>query len=154
MIERVFEAGSTWNSLPYKFEAGTPDIAGVVGLGAAIDFLRSFDRRAAFDHDVALGRKLYEQLNGRPSLDVYFDGGDNWVGIVTFFHKIVHPHDLAAIADAEDVCIRAGHHCAQPLMGRLGVPATSRVSPYIYNTAAEIDRIVNVIDKAEAMFRV
>jgi SufS family cysteine desulfurase len=152
MIERVLESGSTWNCLPYKFEAGTPNIAGAVGLGAAVDFFSTYDRKAAFDHDVALGKLLYSELKDRKNIRVYYDGHDAWVGVLTFYHQVVHPHDLAAIADAEGVCIRAGHHCAQPLMARLGVPATSRVSPYIYNSSEDILRAVAVIDKAEQLF--
>lgn len=153
MIERVSAEGSTWNRLPYKFEAGTPNIAGAIGLGTAIDYLSAIDRPAALAHDQALGRLLFDALKERDHIRVFYDGGDPWVGIVTFYHDIVHPHDLAAIADAEGVCLRAGHHCAQPLMNRLGVPATSRVSPYIYNNEEDIRRVIAVIDKAERLFK-
>lgn len=149
MINRVTVTGSTWAELPYKFEAGTPNIAGVVGLGAAIEYLASYDHQLALAHEVRLGRMLYDALNAEKNFQVYYDGGENWVGVVTFSHKFVHPHDMAAICDSHNVCLRAGHHCAQPLMNYLNTPATSRLSPYIYNNESDIEKAITAVLKAE-----
>ncbi|MEZ4742182.1 MAG: cysteine desulfurase [Bdellovibrionota bacterium] len=151
MIATVTTEGSTWNALPCKFEAGTPNISGAIGLAAAIDFMGTFDRKEALEHDVWLGRLFYEGIKNRKGMKVFYDGGNDWVGVVTFHHELIHPHDMAAIADSERVCLRAGHHCAQPLMAYLGVPATSRVSPFIYNTEQDIERALRCMDKAEKL---
>lgn len=152
MISTVSVDGPVWNELPHKFEAGTPNISGAIGLGSAIDYLRSMPREEALKHDVKLGRRVFEALKGRPGIKTFYDGGDDWVGIVTFYSELIHPHDMAAICDTDKIGIRAGHHCAQPLMNALKVPATSRVSPYIYNTDEDIDIFLKAYDKAEKIF--
>jgi SufS family cysteine desulfurase len=152
MIERVTIEQSTWAGLPSKFEAGTPNIAGVIGLGAAIDYLCQIDRKSMLEKDLDLASGLLGELRARPNIRLFTSGDDPWLGIVTFYHEAIHPHDMAALADAEGVCIRAGHHCAQPLMHALGVPATSRISPYIYNNSEDIERFLAVLEKAEKLF--
>lgn len=152
MIEKVTLQGSTWNELPSKFEAGTPHIAGAIGLGAAISFLEQLDLDQVLAHDRALGQELYDALGDFPGIRTFVPPGDDWVGIVTFAHRTIHPHDLAAVCDSAKVCIRAGHHCAQPLMEILGVSATARVSPALYNESRDIQKFLGALQKAEQLF--
>jgi SufS family cysteine desulfurase len=153
MIERVSITGSTWNVLPSKFEAGTPNIAGAVGLGAAFEFVKTLDQNKMLAHDRALGLTLVDELKRHfPKVHLMIEPGPDWVGLVTLAHASIHPHDLAAICDSEQVCIRAGHHCAQPLMELFGVPATARVAPFLYNDENDIDRFVAALHKAEKLF--
>lgn len=152
MIAKVTTEGATWAELPQKFEAGTPHIAGVIGLGEAIDFLQSFDRKAAFASDLALGRRCYEGLKANKSVSVFLRDTSDWVGIVSFHHNRIHPHDIAHILDAHSVCVRAGHHCAQPLMSFLNVAATTRVSPYIYNNETDLQKFFTGLAEAERLF--
>ncbi len=153
MIERVTLQGSTWNVLPSKFEAGTPNIAGAVGLGAAFEFLKSLDLSKTLAHDRHLGYTLVEELKKNfPKVRLMCEPGPDWIGLVTMVHDDIHPHDLAAICDSDQVCIRAGHHCAQPLMELFGVPATARVAPFLYNDENDIARFVGALRKAEKLF--
>lgn len=153
MIEKVTLNGSTWNSLPSKFEAGTPNIAGAVGLGAAFEFVKGLDLGKTLAHDRALGQKLVDEIKRSfPKMKLMIEPGPDWIGLVTMAHDFIHPHDLAAICDTDQVCIRAGHHCAQPLMEIFGVPATARVSPFLYNDENDIDRFVAALHKAEKLF--
>ena len=152
MIESVSLEGSTYAPLPYKFEAGTPPIAQVIGLGAALDFLTGLDRKSALLHDRQLGMYAFEALKDNPHMTLHVHPGDDWIGTITFTHKIIHPHDLAAFQDSHGVCIRAGHHCAQPLMSVLQSPATTRMSPYLYNNRSDIDAFLDAISKAEQVF--
>lgn len=152
MIETVSLEGSTWNQLPSKFEAGTPPIAAAIGLGTAFDFLRSLDLDAVLAHDQALGLELYRALSDFRQVKTFVTPGPDWIGIVTFAHTAIHPHDLAAVCDGEKVCIRAGHHCAQPLMQILGVSATARVSPALYNDKKDLERFLGALSKAERLF--
>lgn len=153
MIEKVTLQGSTWNELPSKFEAGTPHIEGVIGLGVAIDFLASMPLDKLLAHDQALGRLLSQRLREEfPRVTVMAEPGEDWVGTVTIAHDTIHPHDLAAVCDGEHIAIRAGHHCAQPLMDVLGVTATARISPSLYNDEADIERFIAALRKAETLF--
>ncbi len=152
MIETVTLDGSTWNELPSKFEAGTPHIAGGIGLGAALDFLRALDLDRVLTHDRELGQYLYDAFSDFQDVQTFVKPGPDWIGILTFAHRSIHPHDLAAVCDGEKVCIRAGHHCAQPLMKVLGVSATARVSPALYNSKEDIDRFLGALRKAERLF--
>ncbi|MCX6130316.1 MAG: SufS family cysteine desulfurase [Proteobacteria bacterium] len=153
MIERVTLEGSTWNELPSKFEAGTPHIAGAIGLGAAFEFLEKLDMAKSVQHDRQLGLQLLDIFKREfPRVQLMLEPGPDWIGIVTFSHNGIHPHDLAAVCDSEKVCIRAGHHCAQPLMNILGVPATARVAPFLYNDENDINRFVAALRKAEKLF--
>ena len=151
MIRSVTINGSTWNDLPYKFEAGTPNIAGVVGLAAAVNFLNDCPRDLIRVHDYELGFMLHKELSRNKRLKLFCHPDTDWLGIVSFHHETIHPHDMASIADNLKVCIRAGHHCAHPLMQYLKVAATSRVSPFIYNTKVDIERFFEALDRAEKL---
>lgn len=151
MIDVVDLYDSTWRELPYKFEAGTPMIAEAIGLSAAIDFLQQvgLDKIAEHDHDLA--KYAYEQLSKIPDVEIY-GSKDNRTSLITFNIKGIHAHDTATVLDSMGIAIRAGHHCAQPLMRVLGVPATARASFYLYNTRADVDALVNGILKAKEFF--
>jgi cysteine desulfurase/selenocysteine lyase len=153
MIDRVELEGSTWAALPNKFEAGTPNIAGAVGFGAAVDFLESIGREAILAHEQELARYALARLREIPELTIYgpHDAAAR-SGVVSFTLGDVHPHDLATILDESGVAIRAGHHCAQPLMRRLGVPATARASFYLYNTTGEVDVLAEGLQHARVLF--
>ncbi|HEX7241561.1 MAG TPA: cysteine desulfurase, partial [Longimicrobiaceae bacterium] len=153
MIDVVELEGSTWAPLPHKFEAGTPHIAGAVGLGAAADFLAGIGRDAILAHERALVGYALERLAEVPDLKVWgpHDPAER-SGVVSFTLADVHPHDLATILDARGVAVRAGHHCAQPLMRRLGVSSTARASFYLYNTRADADRLVEGLHHARDLF--
>ena len=152
MIREVFSDHSTWNEIPHKFEAGTMNIAQAVGLGAAIDYLESLGMESVRAHEMELTSYALERFRS-VGVEVHgpFDVNKRG-GAISFNVADVHPHDLATIVDQEGVCIRAGHHCAQPLMRRLGVPATARASLYIYNTRDDIDVLVGALEKAKEWF--
>ncbi|HEV2736820.1 MAG TPA: cysteine desulfurase [Longimicrobiaceae bacterium] len=153
MIDVVELEGSTWAPLPNKFEAGTPHVAGAVGMGAAVDFLAGVGREAILAHERALLAYALERMAEVPDLRVY--GPRDLAersGVVSFTLADVHPHDLATILDSRGVAIRAGHHCAQPLMRRLGVSSTARASFYLYNTPADVDSLIDGLHHARALF--
>lgn len=155
MISKVSISGSSWKEPPHRFEAGTPNIADIIAMGEAIDFLGSFDRKAALKADISLGVKVLEFLKTKKQVRLFTQTSktvQDWVGIVPFFHQVIHPHDMAAIQDAAGVCVRAGQHCAEPLMDALGVSSTTRVSPYIYNNESDITRFMEAFEKAENIF--
>lgn len=152
MIEFVHDDRSTWNVLPHKFEAGTPNAANAVGLAAAVDYLDRLGMDKVLQHEQALVRDASERLAAIDGLRIYGPGPAHRSGVVSFTMQDVHPHDLATVLDSDGICIRAGHHCAQPLMRRLGVPATARASFYIYNDAADTDALVAGINKARKIF--
>lgn len=150
MIDFVGLYESTWKELPWKFEAGTPIIAGAIGLGAAIDFLEEIglDEISWHEHKLAAyALDRFEQLDG---VTVY--GPKERAGLVTFNLDEVHPHDVATVLDAEGIAVRAGHHCAQPLMKWLDVSATARASFYLYNTEEEIDKLAEALQKTKEYF--
>lgn len=147
MIEQVTMDNSTWNEVPWKFEAGTPKIAQAIGLGAAIDYLKPLNRKALINHERELIQYALSTLSNIPGLTIY--GNANPRGpVISFNVNNIHPHDLAQILDQRHIAIRAGHHCAQPIMDRLGVPATTRASFHFYNTKEEIDFLSTAIEKA------
>src|SRR5213593_547575 len=152
MISSVTFARTTYNRLPHKFEAGTPDIAGVIGLGAAVDYLNALDREAARAHEDALMHRAVKVLSAVPGVRLVGTAHDK-SSVVSFVLEGVHPHDVGSVLDQEGIAIRAGHHCTQPLMQRFGVPATSRVSPAIYNTRDEIDAVTKGLYRVIEMFR-
>lgn len=152
MILTVEESGSKYADLPHKFEAGTPNISSVIGLGAAIDFLNNIDTDFITKHELTLGKYLLEQLSTKKHITCFVKDTRDWKGIVSFHHKVIHPHDMAAVLDNKNICVRAGHHCAQPLMKFLEVAATTRVSPYIYNNKEDIDCFLEALEKAESIF--
>ena len=152
MIREVWADHATWNEIPYKFEAGTMNIAQAVGMGAAIDYITQLGLESIHDHETALAQYAIGRLS-EAGATIYgpknpYDRG----GVVSFNLDGVHPHDLSTIVDQEGVCIRAGHHCAQPLMRTLGVAATARASFYIYNTREDVDVLMAALEKAKGWF--
>ena len=153
MIEWVELESSTYAPIPAKFEAGTPNIAGAVGLGAAAEYLGAVGRDAILAHERHLIAYAIERLGEIPDLNVLGPRSlEERSGVVSFTLADIHPHDLATILDSEGVAIRAGHHCAQPLMKCLGVGSTARASFYLYNTVDEVDALVNALHKARGLF--
>ncbi len=151
MIDRVTMESATWNDIPWKFEAGTPNIAQAVGLGAAMDYLTAVGMNNIHDYLGQLAGYTRERLQEMDFITLY-GPPESSSGIVTFNVDGIHPHDLAQFLDQEAIAVRAGHHCAQPLMDCLGVAATTRASMYIYNTTAEIDRLIEALRKAHSFF--
>ncbi len=153
MIAEVYLDHSKWNDLPYKFEAGTPNIADTVGLGAAVDYLAGLGMNAVFEHERMLTEYALEKLINIKKVTVYGPHtSKNKTGVISFTVLGVHPHDVAQILDREGIAIRSGFHCAMPLHQILKIPATCRASFYIYNTKTDIDYLVNGIYKALKMF--
>ena len=152
MIEFVHDDRTTWNVLPHKFEAGTPNAANAVGLAAAVEYLDKIGMDRVRSHERALMSAAQERLVTIEGLHIYGPPASERSGVLSFTLGDVHPHDLATILDGEGVCIRAGHHCAQPLMRRLDVPATARASFYVYNDESDIDALVAGIHKAREIF--
>ncbi|APH03784.1 cysteine desulfurase [Bacillus weihaiensis] len=150
MIDFVGLQESTWKELPWKFEAGTPIIAGAIGLGAAIDFLQEIGLENIEAHEHKLAQYAMEKLSDVEGLTIY--GPNHRAGLITFNIEDVHPHDVATVLDAEGIAVRAGHHCAQPLMKWLKVSATARASFYLYNTEEEVDKLVAGILKTKEYF--
>ena len=147
MILRVEKHQSTWNTLPYKFEAGTPPVAEVVGLGAAVDFLSGLGMEAVHPHEGALITYAIARLSEVPGLKIYGPRPANRGGVVPFTLEGIHPHDIASILDEDGVCIRAGLHCAEPLHARFSLKATARASFYIYNDEEDVDALVHGLHK-------
>jgi cysteine desulfurase/selenocysteine lyase len=153
MIEFVFDGDSTWNTLPHKFEAGTPNVEGAIGLAAAVRYLDGLGMDAVRAHERSLTRYALEQLATIEGLHVHGPpGAESRSGVVSFTLGDIHPHDVSTMLDVDGVCVRAGHHCAQPLMRALHVAATVRASFYVYNTAADVDALVASLRKAHARF--
>lgn len=150
MIDRVTFAKTTYAPPPGRFEAGTPHIVGALGLHAAIDYVERIGLDAIHAHETALVAKTREALLQINSVTLY--GPEDSAGIVSFSIEGVHPHDIGTILDEERVAIRAGHHCAQPLMEALGVPATARASFGVYNGAADVDALVRGIERVTRIF--
>jgi cysteine desulfurase / selenocysteine lyase len=154
MIEFVRDNETTWNVLPHKFEAGTPNAADAVGLAAAVDYLTALGMQEVQKHERSLMRVAYDRLAEIDGLTIYGPEPAKRSGVISFTLADVHPHDLATVLDGEGVCIRAGHHCAQPLMRRLGVAATARASFYVYNDESDVDALVRGLHKARELFGV
>jgi cysteine desulfurase/selenocysteine lyase len=152
MIKTVRIEGTTYHDLPWKFEAGTQAIAEVIGLGAAVDYLSSLGMEAVRAHELDITEYAYEALSEVEGLTVYGPPPSRRAGVISFALEGIHPHDLATIADRDQVCLRAGHHCAMPLMTRLGVSATARASFYVYTQKDEVDRLVGSIKEAQRIF--
>jgi cysteine desulfurase/selenocysteine lyase len=152
MIEFVFDELTTWNVLPHKFEAGTPNAADAVGLAAAVEYLDEIGMDEVLRHERSLMAEASRRLGAIEGLKIFGPPPAERSGVVSFVLDDVHPHDLATILDGEDVCIRAGHHCAQPLMRRLDVAATARASFYIYNDEEDVDALVAGVLKAKEVF--
>ncbi|CYV12524.1 cysteine desulfurase [Streptococcus suis] len=153
MIDFVYEQSATWKELPWKFEAGTPNIAGAIGLGAAIDYLTEIGMDAIQVHEAELVDYVFPKLQAIPGLTIYGSQDlSKRTGVIAFNLDDLHPHDVATALDYEGVAVRAGHHCAQPLLRYLQVPATVRASFYIYNTKADCDKLVEAIIKTKEFF--
>ena len=154
MIRDVTLARSTWNDLPWKFEAGTPSIAEGIGLGAAVDYLTALGMDKIRQHEIELTAYALSQMQNIPDLTIYGPTqAEERGGIISFNLGEVHPHDLATLLDREAIAVRAGHHCCQPLIELLDTTATTRASFYIYNTPEEVDRLVAALHKARKVFR-
>jgi len=157
MIRDVTTEGFTTNDIPWKFEAGTPAIAEAVGFGAGIDYLAALGMDAVREHERALTQYTLDALADRfgDNLTVYGPAGaDDRGGVISFLFDDIHAHDVSQVVDEEGVCVRAGHHCAKPLMRVLGVPATTRASFGVYNDRADADALVDALAKAEAFFAI
>ncbi len=153
MIADVQLTSSTWNDIPWKFEAGTPNIADVIAFGEALAYLERIGMPAIQAHEQALTAYALERLRAVDGLTCYGPpAGPERGGVVSFNLDGLHPHDVGTVLDAAGVAIRAGHHCAKPLMRRLGVAATARASFYLYNTQEEVDRLVEAVEAAKAFF--
>lgn len=154
MIREVHKYETTWNDLPYKFEAGTPNIADVIGFAAALDYLNNLGMDFVRNHEIEITKYALEKMSAIKGLKIY---GTKDIskrgGVISFNFADIHPHDLATIIDEEGVAIRSGHHCAQVLMERLDVAATSRASFYIYNTKEEVDVLIKSLEKAARLFK-
>ncbi|TVP93326.1 MAG: cysteine desulfurase [Pseudomonadaceae bacterium] len=146
MIETVSFAGSTWNQLPWKFEAGTPDIAGVIGFGAAIDYVQGFDRAAAEAYELDLLHYAESRAREVPGLRL-IGTSSNKVAVMSFLLEGAHPGDVGTLLDQQGIAVRTGHHCAQPIMDQYAIPGTVRASFSIYNTRADIDRLFVALEK-------
>lgn len=152
MIENVdFEQGTTFQEPPLRFEAGTPVIAEVIALGTAIDYIRSFDREAVHQHEKALMQKATQAIRNLPGFRIVGEAR-NKAAIVSFIHTEAHPNDIGAILDQCGVAVRAGHHCAMPLMKRLGLPATVRASFAMYNTEEDVELLIAGLQKVNKLF--
>jgi cysteine desulfurase/selenocysteine lyase len=148
MISSVTFAKTTYNALPYKFEAGTPHVEGVIGLGAALDYLAEIGLDGIAAHEHSLLAYATEALAGIPELRIIGTAREK-AGVVSFVLDGIHPHDIGTILDQEGIAVRTGHHCAQPVMDRFGVPATARASLALYNTREEIDALVQGLYKVK-----
>ncbi len=152
MISRVsFKEKTTYAALPHKLEAGTPHIAGAIGLGAAVDYLNAIGIKAIGDYEQGLLRYAAEQAAATPGLRVIGTARDK-ASLLSFVMQGIHPHDIGTVLDSEGIAVRTGHHCAMPVMERFGVPATVRASFSFYNTRAEIDRLFQALDQARQLF--
>ena len=152
MILDVKLTESTWNDLPWKFEAGTPAIAQGIGLGAAVDYLTEIGMESIHEYEQKIVSYAMSELHKIEGIDILGPSAKSRGGLVSFSLKDVHPHDIASILDMEGVAIRAGHHCTQPLHDKYGLGATARASFYLYNTKDEVDLLINAVIKAKGIF--
>ena len=153
MISRVSNEGATWNELPWKFEAGTPVIAEAIGLAAACDYLDRLGMEDVHEHERRLVRHAFDVLAKVDGVRVLGPGADKRGGILAVEMEGIHAHDLASLLNDQGVAVRAGHHCAQPLMETLGVASTARASFYVYTTAAEVEAFASALERAREVFR-
>jgi cysteine desulfurase/selenocysteine lyase len=155
MIRDVRLDGFTTNDVPWKFEAGTPPIAEAIGLGVAVEYLSALGMANVRAHEKALTAYALTALSERYGDDLVIHGpldAERRGGVVSFAYKDIHPHDLSQVLDESGVCVRAGHHCAKPLMRRLGVGATARASFSVYNDEADVDALVDALADADKLF--
>jgi cysteine desulfurase/selenocysteine lyase len=154
MIRTVTTDGFSPGDVPVRFEAGTPSVADAVALGAAIDYLESIGMAAIRQHERALLAYALPRLEEIPGIRLYGPVGDDRSGVISFTIGDVHPHDVAAVLDQHGIAVRAGHHCTQPLMRRLGVVATTRASFYLYNAEDDVDRLIEALREVRRVFGV
>lgn len=154
MISDVWLDHATWNEVPWKFEAGTPNVADAIALGVAVDYLEKLGMDAVLAHEQELTRYAMERLQEVPGLHILGPGPEERGGVVAFWMEGVHPHDIAQVLDAEGVCIRAGHHCTKPLHRKLGIEASARASFYVYTVKEEIDALTGALLRTRDLFRV
>ncbi|HEX2988111.1 MAG TPA: cysteine desulfurase [Chloroflexota bacterium] len=154
MIRNVTYEGARWNELPWKYEAGTPAIAEGIGLGAAVDYLQGLGMDKVRAHEETLTAYAMERLHAMRGVTIYGPAAEKRGGVIAFNLEKIHPHDMAAILDQDGIAIRAGHHCAQPLHHKLGIPASARASFYVYNDASDVDRLIASLERAQAFFGV
>ncbi len=153
MIREVHLGGASWNDVPYKFEGGTPNIAGAIGLGVAVDYLTRLGMESVRAHEMDMTQDALEKLGRLKGVRMYGPRDvKKRAGVVPFTIENAHPHDIASILDVDGICIRSGHHCAQPLMERFDLPATARASFYIYNDIEDIDALVAGIKRVQEVF--
>jgi cysteine desulfurase/selenocysteine lyase len=155
MIKQVTKEGFTTNDLPHKFEAGTPAIAEIIGLGAAVEYLESLGMEAVREHEVSLTAYALRTLDERFGDDITIHGPSEPAargGVLSLDYKGIHPHDISQVLDQDNICVRAGHHCAKPLMQVMGVNATARASMYIYNDETDIDALATALENADDIF--
>lgn len=150
MIRSVTLESAEWNDLPHKFESGTPDVAAVIGFGAALDYLNNLGMENVQSYEEELASYLYKRLGEVKGLEII--GPKKRAGLVSFTLGNAHPHDIAAMLDEDNIAVRSGHHCAMPLHEHLGIPASTRASVYIYNTKDEIDRLAESLEKVRKVF--
>jgi len=153
MIKSVSWQDAEWNDLPWKFEAGTPNIEGGIGLKAAIDYLEKIGMKDIENHEHKLLKYAIEELSKVKGVTLYTPGAEKSTSVLSFNVDKVHSHDTASILDSEGICVRAGHHCCMPLMDKIGVSATARASFYLYNTFDDVDKLVLGIKKVQKVFR-
>jgi cysteine desulfurase/selenocysteine lyase len=151
MILEVSFEKTVFNELPYKFEAGTPNIAGTIGLGVAVDYLQSVGMQAIEEHEKALHRYMVGQLESVDGLRLVGTAREQ-AGVQSFLLNDIHPHDLGTVLDHQGVAVRTGHHCAMPVMQRFGLPGTTRASLALYNNTNDIDRLIAALEKAREVF--
>ena len=152
MIAFVGDVTTTWNVLPHKHEAGTPNVAGAVGLAAACDYLDAIGMERVASHERALVKLAYDRIATIEGVTLHGPRGGERSGVLSFAVADIHPHDLATLLDERGICIRAGHHCAQPLMRRLGVSATARASFYVYSEDSDVTALVDGVESAKRVF--
>ncbi len=153
MIESVSLAGATWNELPWKFEAGTPNIADVIGFGPAVEYLVHLGMDRVREHEIELTGYALDKLRALDGIDIYGPADpQERAGVISFNLHGIHPHDIGTFMDTHGIAIRAGHHCAQPLMERLGQPATARASLYVYNDRDDVNSLVEALQEVRRFF--
>jgi cysteine desulfurase/selenocysteine lyase len=153
MIRKVTFEEATWNDLPWKFEAGTPNIADVIAFGAAIDYLEQLGMENVRQHEAEITAYALDRMSTVPDIILYGPEATKRGGVVSFNFPDLHPHDVGTVLDTYGVAVRSGHHCTQPLMRSLGISGTARASFYVYNTPEEVDALVDAVKAARAFFQ-
>ena len=152
MVDQVNDSGASWSDIPARFEAGSPNLADVVGFAAAAEYLSTIGIQHVYAHDQSLTQSALSQLACVPGLDVLPDKGVGRTSIISFTIQDVHPHDVAQVLAEQGVAVRAGHHCCQPLMHSLGLTATTRISFGLYNSDDDVDALLHGLDEVKRLF--